>query len=58
MGEVTIPQYFNLPYGLVVFAVVLMAIAGFAGASWVEKRVQTADSRQQTADSGTSDARV
>ena len=37
MGQVTIPQYFNLPYGLVVFAVVLMAIGGFAGAGWVEK---------------------
>jgi hypothetical protein len=40
MGQVTIPQYFNLPYGLVVFAVVLMAIGGFAGAGWVEKRVR------------------
>ena len=36
----TIPQYFNLPYGLVVFAVVLMAVGGFAGAGWVEKRVR------------------
>ena len=39
MGQITIPQYFNLPYGLVVFAVVLMAIGGFAGAAWVEKRL-------------------
>lgn len=39
LGPVTIPQYFNLPYGLVVFAVVLMAIGGFAGAGWVEKRL-------------------
>lgn len=39
LGQVTIPQYFNLPYGLVVFAVVLMALGGFWGASWVEKRV-------------------
>lgn len=38
MGPVTIPQYFNLPYGLVVFAVVLMALGGFAGAGWIEKR--------------------
>lgn len=37
LGPVTIPQYFNLPYGLVVFAVVLMAIGGFAGAGWVER---------------------
>jgi hypothetical protein len=40
LGQVTIPQYFNLPYGLVVFAVVLMAIGGFAGAGWVEKRMR------------------
>jgi uncharacterized membrane protein YedE/YeeE len=39
MGQVTIPEYFNLPYGVVVFAVVLMAIGGFAGAGWVEKRM-------------------
>ena len=37
MGAVTIPQYFNLPYGLVVLAVVLMAVSGFAGATWVER---------------------
>jgi hypothetical protein len=50
MGQTTIPQYFNLPYGLVVFAVVLMAIGGFAGAGWVEKKM--AGSRQPAADSG------
>jgi len=37
LGQVTIPEYFNLPYGLVVFAVVLMAVGGFAGAGWVER---------------------
>ncbi|RPJ59362.1 MAG: sulfurtransferase [Acidobacteria bacterium] len=40
MGPQTIPQYFNLPYGLVVFGVVLMAIGGFVGAGWVERRVR------------------
>lgn len=39
VGQTTIPQYFNLPYGLVVFAVVLMAVGGFAGAGWVEKKM-------------------
>ncbi len=39
MGRMTIPQYFDLSYGLVVFLVVLMAIGGFAGAGWVEKRL-------------------
>lgn len=38
LGEVTIPGYFGLPYGLVVFGVVVMAIAGFWGASAIEKR--------------------
>jgi uncharacterized protein len=36
-GQTTIPQYFNLPYGLVALAVVLMAVGGFAGATWVER---------------------
>ncbi len=39
LGQITIPQYFNLPYGLVVFVVVLMAIGGFAGAGWLEQRM-------------------
>ncbi|MBE3133565.1 MAG: YeeE/YedE family protein [Acidobacteria bacterium] len=39
MGAVTIPQYLNLPYGLVVFAVVLMALGGFYGAGVVERLV-------------------
>jgi hypothetical protein len=39
MGQVTIPRYFDLPYGVVVFAVVLVALVGFAGAGWVEKKV-------------------
>jgi len=38
MGQITLAQYFNLPYGLVVFFVVLMAIGGFAGSSWVERK--------------------
>jgi uncharacterized protein len=42
MGQTTIPQHFNLPYGVVVFAVVLMAIGGFAGAGWVEKKMAAA----------------
>jgi uncharacterized protein len=39
MGQLTIPQYFNLPYGIVTFAVVLMALGGFAGAGWVERKM-------------------
>jgi uncharacterized membrane protein YedE/YeeE len=39
MGQLTLPQVTGLPYGLIVFAVVLMALGGFAGAEWVEKRM-------------------
>jgi hypothetical protein len=38
MGPQTIPGYFNVPYGLVVFGVVLMAVGGFYGASLIERR--------------------
>ncbi len=38
MGNLTLPQYFNLPYGLVVFFVVLMALGAFAAAEWAEKK--------------------
>ncbi len=38
-GEaMTIPGTFGLPYGLVVFAVVLMAVGGFYGAGLLEKK--------------------
>jgi hypothetical protein len=37
VGTKTLPQVLGLPYGVVVFAVVLMAVGGFAGASWVER---------------------
>jgi len=37
MGPVTLPELFHLRYGLVVFAVVVMAILGFVGASKVER---------------------
>ncbi len=37
MGQITLPQLFNIPYGMLVFAVVLMALGGFIGAEKVEK---------------------
>ena len=37
-GKLTLPQAFHLPYGLVVFLVVVMAVGGFVGAEWVERR--------------------
>ncbi len=38
-GTKTLPGVTGLPYGLLVFAVVLMALGGFAGAEWVEKKM-------------------
>ncbi len=38
MGKVTLPELFGVSYGLVVFLVVLMALGGFVGAEWVEKK--------------------
>ena len=38
MGQITLPQLFNLPYGLLVFAVVLMALGAFMAGEWAEKR--------------------
>ena len=43
LGRLTLPQVLSLPYGLVVFAVVLMALGGFAGAGWLEKRMRAAE---------------
>jgi hypothetical protein len=37
MGQVTLPQFFGLSYGIVVFLVVLMAIGMFIAAEWGEK---------------------
>ncbi len=37
MGQITLPGLLNIPYGVVVFLVVLMAVGGFAGATWVER---------------------
>lgn len=36
--EMTLPGTFGLPYGVVVFAVVLMAVGGFYGAGLLEKK--------------------
>jgi hypothetical protein len=37
MGQVTLPGVLGIPYGVIVLAVILMAVGGFAGATWVEK---------------------
>jgi hypothetical protein len=45
MGARTLPQTLGVPYGLLVFAVVVMAVAGFAGAAWVERKFAAQGSR-------------
>jgi uncharacterized membrane protein YedE/YeeE len=37
MGQVTLPEVFGLPWGLVVFSVVLIAVVGFWGATKIER---------------------
>jgi uncharacterized membrane protein YedE/YeeE len=39
LGPVTLPEVLHLPWGLVVFVVVLIAVAGFWGATLIERRV-------------------
>lgn len=38
MGQITLPKLFDIPYGLLVFAVVLMALGAFVAAEWAERR--------------------
>lgn len=37
-GAWTLPALFHVPYGVVVFGIVLVALAGFAAAEWIERR--------------------
>ena len=46
LGTKTLPQVLGLPHGVVVFAVVLMAVGGFAGATWVEKTMAARAARR------------
>ncbi len=39
MGHVTLPHLFGVSYGIVVFVVVIIAVGGFIGAEWIEKRM-------------------
>jgi uncharacterized membrane protein YedE/YeeE len=40
LGYLTIPQLINLPHGLILFLVVLLATAGFIGAGKIERKFQ------------------
>jgi rhodanese-related sulfurtransferase len=39
LGQVTLAEQFNVPYGLLVFAVVLMAFGAFVAAEWAEGKI-------------------
>ena len=39
LGEVTLPQLLKMPYGMVVFLVVVMALGAFAAAEWGERKM-------------------
>lgn len=41
LGEITFSSYFNISYGLLVFIVVLLAVAGFYAAELLEKKFKT-----------------
>jgi uncharacterized membrane protein YedE/YeeE len=41
MGQVTLPEVLDLPLGLVVFAVVVIAVMGFWGATLIERRFRS-----------------
>ncbi len=38
MGHITFPEYFGLPGGLMVFILVLTALAGFLASEWIESK--------------------
>ncbi len=38
MGQITLPKLFNISYGLLVLAVVLMALGAFMAAEWAESK--------------------
>jgi len=40
-GQITIPQLLNLPHAVVLLLIVVLAIAGFAGAEAIEKKYST-----------------
>jgi hypothetical protein len=39
LGSKTLPQVLGVPWGILAFGVVLMAVAGFMGATWVERKM-------------------
>jgi uncharacterized protein len=48
MGQITLPDLLHMPYGVVVFVIVLVAVGGFAGATRVEKAMADRKGAQQS----------
>lgn len=48
LGPTTLPEALGVSHGLIVFAVVAIAVAGFAGASWIEKHMAARDAASST----------
>jgi len=38
LGVITLPQTFGIPSGVIGFAIILVALGGFMGSEWLEKR--------------------
>jgi len=41
MGRITLPELFGIDHGIILLAVILLAIAGFTGADWGEKYMKS-----------------
>ncbi len=39
MGQITLAKLFDIPYGVLVFAVVIMALGAFVAAEWAERKI-------------------
>jgi hypothetical protein len=50
LGVLTLPEATGISWGILAFGVVLLAIAGFAGATWVERWVATKAAAPASAD--------
>lgn len=46
MGQITLPQLLNIPYGLVVFLVIIMAVGAFILAEWGEGKFKKKEIEQ------------
>lgn len=48
MGQVTLPELTGLPYGLLVFAVVIMALGAFVAGEWGERKMAAKEERSSS----------